>query len=193
MDEVITSVAVLQSTKENKDEINFSADQKSVHYNNVKKKYFDSLGMNRPSATLSLTPQSAPTGQKPLTARLHAEQKSSERSRTRTVPNFKQPNSAERQRSSTLPIPISPPVGDELLFPITISSFAGPNLLQPTPSIQSISPQDYGGHSDDDGGNSEDDSDQFIPPHELLKQGESFNVGTARSLAHIERRQRNYV
>jgi len=200
VDDIVTAV-----TKENKQENeNIVPDAKSIHYNNVKKKYFDTLGMNKP--TSNQLGQSAPTSAKPLSEMLNAEQQKSNasyfgRDRTKTVPNYKlSPEKQQRDRSSTLPIPINTKTED-LLFPITVSSMA------PATSMF-INNQKFGSfadspnqnnqlatHSDEDDSSvhSEDENEKFVPPHELLKQSESFNVGTARSLAYIERKQRNFV
>jgi len=198
VDDIATAIS-----KENKQENeNIVPDAKSIHYNNVKKKYFDTLGMNRPTSNHVQMGQSAPTSAKPLSEMLNTEQQKSAisyfgRDRTKTVPNYKlSPEKQQRDRSSTLPIPINTKTED-LLFPITVSSMAPASMFINNQKLGSFpdSPNQNQDaiHSDEDSVHSEDENDKFVPPHELLKQSESFNVGTARSLAYIERKQRNFV
>jgi len=147
-----------------------------VHYDNVKMKYFNSLGMNKPPTSASNSRErgsTAPTKYHELTKDLSNADKE----------YLRKPISPARKRSASTPIN-------------TISK----GIPIPGVKVESIQSGVFQFDSDEDlSGDEYRDFDeepqsyipgQFIPPHEMLAKGDGFEVGTARSLAVWESQRR---
>jgi hypothetical protein len=136
------------------------------HYDNVKMKYFATLGMNK-SRDRTLT--APPTNAQPMSP-------SNPVIRRRSVSG---PVRAERENG--IPIPKTAyrhqrePSEDEPFFPMDSPS--------QSPTKEDDSPDELPHHH----------SRKFIPPHEMVQRDLDFQVGTARSLAVYETRRRNQM
>jgi len=146
-----------------------------VHYDNVKMKYFNSLGMSKPpsGAIPRERGSTAPTKYHELTKDLS----------TRDKEYIRKPISPARKRS------VSTPINTTKGIPIPgvkVSDSIQSGVFQ-FDSDEDLSGDEYREYEE------EPQSyipGQFIPPHEMLAKGDGFEVGTARSLAVWESQRR---
>jgi len=151
-----------------------------AHYDAVKMKYFSSLGMNKP-----------PTNT--VTKRERGKTEPSSRYADLTVdltPDdkefIKKPISPARKRSISTPLNA---ISKGIPIPGSKTSESIHAIFQ-FDSDEELSGSDEVGKEIDDEAMSYRPGQQFIPPHEMLKKGGDFEVGTARSLAVWENQRR---
>lgn len=158
---------------EEEDSVTLVATTPKAHYDAVKMKYFSSLGMNKPAQITekrergNTAPHKIQVGFEPMK---HQEVELDDDEAF--VP-------AHRKKRS-----ISSPgivLHSQAAIPI-------PMGREPLRNHLSDSDSDCSDSEDEDGKKKK--SSKFIPPHEMMAQKDSFQVGTARSLAVWETRRR---
>jgi hypothetical protein len=148
-----------------------------AHYDNVKMKYFNSLGMSKPpSGPLPNRERGStvPTKYHELTKDLS----------TADREYIRKPISPARKRSISTPLNTTkgiPIPGVKVSEPIQSGVFQ-------FDSDEELSGDEYRDFEEEP--QSYIPGSQFIPPHEMLAKGDGFEVGTARSLAVWESQRR---
>jgi hypothetical protein len=174
-----------------------------AHYENVKKKYFLSLGMTKPTTGPGLVPKIQRNKTQPA---LPTSKPFPNDDNLRQVTNANEdPNSSNSSSTSssigisTTPIPrsrraISTPTAACLgTAPVPVPS-RHPNKETANEEDEEEYEEEYeeNEESSQEGGKTRTRK-KFIPPHEILARKTDFSVGTARSVALWEQRRRNQM
>jgi len=166
-----------------------------TQYDSVKMRYFLSLGMNKPPQMASSVPTLSSSSQlKPII----------KRPRTKTSPSKRQikleDDDETRKRAISTPIPIGMQPSTGVAVPIPTNGSRRGSSLASDEGSEEIEESEEEEEESEEGEESQSflsvspEHGQFIPPHEMLKQGHSdFEVGTAQSVAVWEQRRRQYI